>query len=62
MLLFFVLAVDALAACIIKAYFHAMLRGFHMMRYPEGIPLLQFNDDTSFFIEESSEERNLYTP
>ena len=39
---------------------HGSLNGFHMSSYLMGIPLLQYADDTPFFIEGSVEEaRNI---
>ena len=51
--------VVALAMCSIQA---CVLRGWLMMSYLEGIPLLYYADDTIFFMEGSVEEvRNLST-
>ena len=62
MQLLFVLAVDALATWLIKACSHGLLKGFHMTSNPEGIPLLQYVDNTTSFIERSVEEvKNLST-
>ena len=60
--LLFVLAVDALAMCTLQAYSHGMLTGYKTRSYSEGIPLLQYANNTKFFIEGSREEaRNLST-
>ena len=60
--LLFVLAVDALATCTIQAGSQGILRGFQTRCYLEGILLLQYVDDITFFMEGSVEEaRNLST-
>ena len=61
-LLLFVLALDALATCTIQTCSQRMLRGFQTRSYPESIPVLQYLDDTTFFMEGWGEEaRNLST-
>ena len=47
--LLFVLAVDALATCTLQACLHGMLKSYQTRSYLEGIPLLQYADDTTFF-------------
>ena len=60
--LLFVLAVDVLATCTIQACSQGILKGFQTHCYPEGIQLLQYADDTTFFMEGSVEAaRNLST-
>ena len=50
-LLLFLLAVNDLIGCS-----NGLLKGFQMPSYPEGFPLLQYTDDTTFFMEISVEE------
>ena len=60
--LLFFLVVDALATCTLQACSHGMLRGDQTRSFPEGILLLQYPEDTTFFMEGSIEEaRNLST-
>ena len=60
--LLFSLAVDMLIMCTIQAYLQGMLRGYQTRSYLEGIPLLQYVNDTMFFMEGSMEEaKNLST-
>ena len=60
--LLFVLAMDALATCTCQACLHDMLKGYRTRSYPEGIPLLQYTDNTTFSMEGSvEEEKNLST-
>ena len=53
--LLFVLAVDALAIYITQECSHGRLQGFQTTNYPSGIPMLQYADDTTFFMEGSME-------
>ena len=60
--LLFVLAMDALVTCMTLACLQGMFRGFQTQSSLAVIPLLQYADDTTFFIEGSVEEaRNLFT-
>ena len=48
--------------CTIQACLQGMLRGYQTRSYLEGIPLLQYVNDTMFFMEGSMEEaKNLST-
>ena len=53
--LLFILAVDALAVCTLQVCSHGALTGFQSASLPDGIPLLQYADDTTFFIQGSME-------
>ena len=48
--LLFILAVDALAVCTSQVCLHGALTGFQSASLSGGIPLLQYADDTTFFI------------
>ena len=48
--LLFILAVDALAICTLQVCSHGPLTRFQSASLPEGIPLLQYANDTTFFI------------
>ena len=48
--LLFILAVDALAVCTAQVCAHGALTGFQSTSVPGGIPLLQYVNDTTFFI------------
>ena len=50
-LLYFLLAANALATCTIRLCSRGYLSGFQTAGTPEGIPLLQYADDTTFFIQ-----------
>ena len=52
--LLFILAVDALAICTSQVCLHSALTGFQSTSLPGGIPLLQYADDTTFFIQGST--------
>ena len=52
-LLLFILAADALAFCSMRLYLRGYISGFQTARHPGGIPLLQYADDTTFFIQGS---------
>ena len=49
--LLFILAVDALAVCTERLCARGLLSGFQTAGWPGGVPLLQYADDTIFFIE-----------
>ena len=51
--LLFILAADALAFCTMRLCSHGHLSGFQTAGHPGGIPLLQYADDTTFFIQGS---------
>ena len=51
--LLFILAVDALAFCTMRLCSRGHISGFQMAWQPDGIPLLQYADDTTFFIQGS---------
>ena len=51
--LLFILAVDALAVCTLQLCRRGSLVGFQSPRVPIGVPLLQYADDTMFFIQGS---------
>ena len=53
--LLFILAVDALAVCTSQVCLHGALSGFQSPSLSGGIPLLQYVDDTTFFIQGSTE-------
>ena len=53
--LLFILAVDTLAVCTERLCMRGMLSGFQTAGWPGGVPLLQYADDTIFFIEGSME-------
>ena len=53
--LLFILAVDALAVCTSQVCLHGALTGFQSASLSGGIPLLQYADDTTFFIQGSTE-------
>ena len=53
--LLFILAVDALAVCTERLCMRGLLSSFQTARWPCGVPLLQYADDTIFFIEGSME-------
>ena len=58
--LLFVFTVDALATCTMQACSQGLLKGYQTPSYPDGIPLLQYDDNTMFYIENSVEgARNL---
>ena len=46
----FILAVDALAICTSQVYSHGAMIGFQLASIPGSIPLLQYADNTTFFI------------
>ena len=48
--LLFILAADALAICTTRLCSRGYLSGFQTAGTPEGIPLLQYADDTTFFV------------
>ena len=53
---------DAQATCTLQACTQGLLKDYQMSSYPDGIPLLQYVDDTILFIEGLVEEaRNLST-
>ena len=52
--LLFILAVDALAVCTSQVCLHGALTGFQSASLSGGIPLLQYADDTTFFIQGST--------
>ena len=51
--LLFILAVDTLAFCTTRLCSRGQLSGFQTASIPGGIPLLQYADDTTFFIQGS---------
>ena len=51
--LLFILAVDTLAFCTTRLCSRGHLSGFQTTSIPGGIPLLQYADDTTFFIQGS---------
>ena len=51
--LLFILAVDALVACTSQVCLRGALTGFQSASLLGGIPLLQYADDTTFFIQGS---------
>ena len=51
--LLFILAVDALAFCTMRLCLGGHISGFQTAGHPGGIPLLQYADDTTFFIQGS---------
>ena len=51
--LLFILAVDTLAFCMTRLCSRGQLSGFQTASIPGGIPLLQYADDTTFFIQGS---------
>ena len=51
--LLFILAVDALAICTLQVCLPGALTGFQSASLLEGIPLLQYANDTTFFIQGS---------
>ena len=53
--LLFILAVDALAVCTERLCARGLLSGAHTAGWPGGVPLLQYADDTIFFVEGSRE-------
>ena len=53
--LLFILAADALAVCTMQLSRHGSLTGFQSPSIPNGVPLLQYADDTTFFIQGSWE-------
>ena len=52
--LLFILAVDALALCTLQVCLRGALTGFESASLPDCIPLLQYTDDTTFFIQGST--------
>ena len=52
--LLFILVVDALAVCTSQVCLHGALTGFQSASLSGGIPLLQYADDTTFFIQGST--------
>ena len=52
--LLFILPVDALAVCTTQVCLYGALTGFQSASVPGGIPLLQYADDTTFFIQGST--------
>ena len=54
--LIFILAADTLARCAVQLCEGGLLRGFQTPGWPGGIPLLQYADDTTFFIEGAAAE------
>ena len=53
--LLFILAVDALVVCPEMLCMRGLLSNFQTAGWPGGVPLLQYADDTIFFIEGSME-------
>ena len=51
--LLFILAMDALAVCTLQLCSRGALTGFQSASLPDGIPLLQYAYDTTFFIQGS---------
>ena len=51
--LLFILAADALAFCTMRLCAQGHISGFQTAGHPGGIPLLQYADDTTFFIQGS---------
>ena len=51
--LLFILAADALAVCTLQLCSRGHIAGFQSLGIPGGIPLLQYADDTTFFIQGS---------
>ena len=51
--LLFILAADALAVCTLQLCSRGHIAGFQSPGIPGGIPLLQYADDTTFFIQRS---------
>ena len=51
--LLFILAVDALAVCTLRVCSHGALIGFQSASLPDGIPLLRYVNNTTFFIQGS---------
>ena len=51
--LLFILAADALAVCTLQLCSRGHIAGFQSPSIPGGIPLLQYADDTTFFIQGS---------
>ena len=49
--LLFILAANALAVCTLQMYRRGSLTGFQSPAIPTGIPLLQYADDTTFFVQ-----------
>ena len=49
--LLFILAADALAVCTHQMCWRGSLTGFQSPGVPTGIPLLQYADDTTFFVQ-----------
>ena len=49
--LLFILAADALAVCTLQMCRRGSLTGFQSPGVPTGIPLLQYADDTTFFVQ-----------
>ena len=47
--LLFVLVVDALPTCTMQACIQGLPSGYQMPSYPNGVPLIQYTDDTTFF-------------
>ena len=53
--LLFILVVDALAVCMERLCMRGLLSSFQTAGWPGGVPLMQYADDTIFFIEGSIE-------
>ena len=51
--LLFIMAADALAFCTTRLCSRGHISGFQTAGHPGGIPLLQYVDDTTFFIQGS---------
>ena len=51
--LLFILAVDALTVCTLQVCLRGALTGFQLASLPDGISLLQYANDTTFFIQGS---------
>ena len=51
--LLFILATEALAICTMRLCSRGYLSSFQTAKTPEGIPLLQYADDTTFFVQGS---------
>ena len=54
-LLLFILGADALAVCMMQLSRHGSLTGFQSPSISNGVPLLQYADDMTFFIQGSWE-------
>ena len=58
----FILAADVLSSSAVQACTRGRLKGFQTRSHPLGIPLLQYADDTLFFMEGGVEEAKNLSP